>query len=139
MVKLAIAGLLLAVCVAMHAAGLVGISRWLTGHPAQPRSPFLRDLWGVVRITWVLIALHLLAILIWAFAYVELGCLPDLATAFYFSSITYTTVGYGDIVLATEWRNISGAEALTGIFLSGLSTAFFFAYLSQALQHRFKR
>jgi hypothetical protein len=33
----------------------------------------------------------------------------------YFSSITYTTVGYGDLVLPMEWRNLSGIEALTGI------------------------
>jgi hypothetical protein len=138
LVKLAIAGFLLAFCVALHAAGLVGISRWLTPRGDRTHVPFLRDLWGVIRIAWVLLALHLLAILIWAAAYVALGSLPDMSTAFYFSAITYTTVGYGDVVLTGEWRTLSGAEALIGIFLMGLTTAFFFTFLGQALQHRLK-
>lgn len=137
--KLIIAGLLLAVCVAIHAAGIVGLSRWLSARKEVDHRGYFGDLWLVVRITWVLIGLHLVTILIWAVAYVELECLPDLSTAFYFSSITYTTVGYGDVVLPLHWRTISGAEALTGIFLAGLSTAFFFAFLNQVLQHRIKR
>lgn len=138
MTKLVIAGLLLALCVVLHAAGIVGLSRWLGHRNSTLHHRYINDLWAVIRITWVLIGLHLVAILIWAIAYVELECLPDLSTAFYFSSITYTTVGYGDVVLPLQWRTISGAEALTGIFLAGLSTAFFFAFLNQVLQHRIK-
>ena len=136
--KLVIAGMLLAICVAMHAAGIVGLTRWARKKSTGTPQHYFADLWSVVRITWVLIALHLAAISIWALAYVELECLPDLSTAFYFSSITYTTVGYGDVVLPLQWRTISGAEALTGIFLAGLSTAYLFAFMSQLLQHRMK-
>lgn len=137
--KLVIAGVLLAICVAIHAAGIVGLSRWVSNRAAAGSHHYFTDLWTVIRITWVLIGLHLLAISIWALAYVELECLPDLSTAFYFSSITYTTVGYGDVVLPMEWRTISGGEALTGIFLAGLSSAYLFAVLNQTLHHRIKR
>lgn len=137
--KLVIAGSLLALCVAIHAAGIVGLSRWLSARQSAAHRRYFSDLWMVIRITWVLIGLHVITIFIWAVVYARLECLPDLSTAFYFSSITYTTVGYGDVVLPLEWRTISGAEALTGIFLAGLSTAFFFAFLNQILQHRIKR
>ena len=44
--------------------------------------------------------------------------------------MTYTTTGYGDIVLPEAWRLIGGVEALTGILMCGWSTGFFFAILS---------
>ena len=134
--KLIISGVVLAACAILHAAGIVGLSRWLKRKPERVRHNYLSDLWAVVRITWALIALHLVAITIWAAAYMYLGCLTDPDTAFYFSAITYTTVGYGDVVLPPEWRALSGTEALTGIFMAGLSTAFFFAVLTRMLQHR---
>jgi hypothetical protein len=49
----------------------------------------------------------------------------------YFSSVTYTTVGYGDVVLPKGWRLAGGVEALTGILMCGWSTGFFFAILSR--------
>jgi len=57
--------------------------------------------------------------------------MPDAQSAFYFSVVTYTTTGYGDLVLPPEWRIVGGVEALTGILMCGASTAFFFAVLSR--------
>ena len=51
-----------------------------------------------------MVLLHLAEIAVWAFFYVWQRAMPDLATAFYFSAVTYTTTGYGDLVLAPEWR-----------------------------------
>ena len=51
--------------------------------------------------------------------------MPDLPSAFYFSAVTYTTTGYGDLVLPKEWRLVGGVEALTGILMCGLSTRLF--------------
>ena len=53
--------------------------------------------------------------------------MPDLASALYFSAVTYTTTGYGDLVLPKQWRLVGGVEALTGILMCGLSTGLFFA------------
>jgi len=52
-------------------------------------------------------------------------------TALYFSSVTYTTVGYGDVVLPEGWRLAGGIEALTGILMCGWSTGFFFSVVSR--------
>ena len=57
--------------------------------------------------------------------------MPDLQSALYFSAVTYTTTGYGDLVLAQEWRLVGAIEALTGILMCGWSTGFFFAAASR--------
>ena len=57
--------------------------------------------------------------------------MPDLPTGLYFSAVTYTTTGYGDLVLPREWRLVGGVEALTGILMCGWSTGFFFVVVSR--------
>jgi hypothetical protein len=63
--------------------------------------------------------------------YVWSAAMPDPQSAFYFSAVTDTTTGYGDLVLPSEWRIVGGVEALTGILMCGWSTAFFFAVLAR--------
>ena len=48
-------------------------------------------------------------------------------------AVTYTTVGYGDLVLPQEWRLVGAVEGLTGILMCGLSTGLFFAVVSKLL------
>jgi hypothetical protein len=71
--------------------------------------------------------LHLTQILVWAAYYTGSKAMPDLTTAAYFSAVTYTTTGYGDLVLPVNSRTVGGVEALTGILMCGLSTGMFFA------------
>ena len=52
-------------------------------------------------------------------------------SALYFSAVTYTTTGYGDLVLPEQWRLVGGVEALTGILMSGWSTGFFIAVVNR--------
>ncbi len=62
--------------------------------------------------------------------------LPDIETAFYFSGVTYTTIGYGDVVAVRPWRMLAPLEGMLGILMSGLSAGFLFAvvtYIYQAL------
>lgn len=85
---------------------------------------------GLVAGAAALLALkHYGDILLWALAYRHFGGdqpLEDLGTAIYFSSVTYTTLGYGDIVLPGDWRVICGIEAMNGTLLFGWSTALLF-------------
>ena len=71
---------------------------------------------------------------IWAFFYLWQECLPDAETAFYFSGVTYTTIGYGDLVLAKPWRMLAPVEGLTGILMCGLSASVFFAVVLRIRQ-----
>jgi hypothetical protein len=74
-----------------------------------------------------LLGLHGLEIWLWAGAFVVVGALPDLPTALYFSSTTFSTVGYGDVVLPPEWRLFASFEGVSGLLLIGWSTAYIIA------------
>ena len=79
---------------------------------------------------WIILC-HLVEITVWASFYEWKGAMPDLQSALYFSAVTYTTTGYGDLVLPEAWRLVGGVEALTGILMCGWSTGFFFALVNQ--------
>ncbi|MHC1777931.1 MAG: potassium channel family protein [Lentimicrobium sp.] len=83
-----------------------------------------------------LMILHFTEITIWAVAYLLITDIPQLSNyeqAIYFSMITYTTVGYGDITLIPRWRIMCGFEAMSGILLFGWSTAMFFSAVQRLL------
>lgn len=67
---------------------------------------------------------------IWGMFYLIIDVVPDLETALYFSTSSFTTVGYGDIYLDKDWRLISSIESLNGFLLFGWSTAFIFEIVS---------
>ncbi len=81
-----------------------------------------------------LMILHYVEIAIWAVVYLLLPQLDKLQSweeAIYFSTVTYTTTGYGDITLPPFWRVMSGFEAMNGILLFGWSTAMFYAIVQK--------
>ena len=132
--KLAIAWCLMALCVTVHAVGLTLAFRRLGRSPLLTDSRFWPPTWLAIRVAGWLILLHLIEISAWAVFYVVADGMPDLASALYFSSVTYTTTGYGDLVLPEGWRLVGGIEALTGILMCGWSTGFFFAVISRMYQ-----
>ena len=127
--KLLIAWCLLALTVTIHAAGLSAILRG--GLSRLPEMRFWAMTGLLVRVAWWLVLLHLAEISVWALFYWWQKCLPDAESAFYFSGVTYTTVGYGDLVLPKEWRLLGPVEGLTGILMCGLSTGLFFAVVTK--------
>ena len=80
----------------------------------------------MVRITSVIFVLHLLQILPWAGFY-RWKCVPSWEAAFYFSASSYSTVGYGGVVLPLAWRSLGPIESVTGVLMCGLSTTLLFA------------
>ncbi len=90
----------------------------------------------LIRLAGILVLLHLIEISLWAFLYAWRHAMPDLNAALYFSAVTYTTTGYGDLVLPEAWRLVGGIEALTGILMCGWSTGFFFAVVNQLFHLR---
>ncbi len=71
---------------------------------------------------------------IWAFSFLYLSALPTLSEAMYFSLITFTTVGYGDITLGEGTRVYAAMAAVTGVLSFGLSTAFLAALTARILR-----
>jgi hypothetical protein len=125
---------LVAATVLLHAAGIAVLLRGFVKLRARP----LTHIWAIIRqllrMIWFLFLIHLSEISVWALFYLWRGCLLNAEAAFYFSGVTYTTVGYGDVVLAKPWRLLGPVEALVGIIMCGLSTGFFFAVLSSVYQ-----
>lgn len=138
MLKLALIGAgLVAITVAIHALGTAVLVRYLA-------NTFLdrAGRWGTKRVlnalmlaALTLVFLHTLEIIVWAGAYkaiVPSGELADIEAAVYFSFVTFTTLGYGDITLTEGFRLLSGIQALNGILLAGWSTALMFAVVEKS-------
>ncbi len=87
----------------------------------------------------LLIAMALLVdILLWALLYRHLGLFAGLEPSLYFSGITFTTVGYGDLTLPYCWRLLSVAEAVNGVLMAGWSTAQLVYAVQRAIALRMK-
>jgi hypothetical protein len=87
-----------------------------------------------VRVAYVVVILFVASILEaawWAGNYVALGALETFEKALYFSMVTYTTLGYGDISLTEEWRLLSAFQAANGVIIMGWSTALVIAIVQR--------
>jgi ion channel len=129
LIRLLVGCSLMAICVIVHAGGVTWALRRLRETPI-PRG-FWRSTRMFVLVALWIVLLHVVEIFLWALVYVWNGAIADLPSAIYFSAVTYTTTGFGDIVLPREWRLDAGMEALTGILMCGWSTGFFFAIVSR--------
>jgi hypothetical protein len=128
--QLLIAWVLMAVSVVIHAVGVVSALRWLRRRQL-PSDRLWSWTWLLVLVAGWIILLHVVEISAWAIAYTTIRAMPGLQSALYFSAVTYTTTGYGDLVLPQRWRMVGAVEALTGILLYGWSTGFFFAVVGR--------
>lgn len=135
LLKLSLGLALMAACVAIHAGGLTGALKWLR-QSSQTGLRFWPMCWLFVRVVGWIILLHLAEISAWAMLYSLGDAMPDPHSSFYFSAVTYTTTGYGDLVLPEAWRLVGGIEALTGILMCGWSTGFLFAVVSRMYSER---
>jgi hypothetical protein len=129
---------LVVVTVALHAVGFGALLRALMRLHALTTSGFRPTTWLVIGMTCWLILFHLAEIAVWGMFYFWQGCLPDAESAFYFSGVTYTTVGYGDLVLPKPWRMLAPIEALTGVLMCGVSAALFFAVVNRRISNWMK-
>jgi hypothetical protein len=85
----------------------------------------------IIRVVLFLLLLHVMEATAWAFFYRLSGDLPDIETAIYFSITSYTTVGYGDVILPPPWRVLGPIEAGVGILMFGWSTAIMVAAVTK--------
>ncbi len=109
--------------------GLLRESRSKWDHVSIFRLQFV-----LARVVLALFLLHLLEASIWAAFYVLSGALPDFRTALYFSLTSYTTVGYGDVLLDDQWRLLGVFEACIGVLMLGWSTGIIFAIVSRQFE-----
>lgn len=118
-------------CVAIHLFGgfalLLQMDRRMVA--ARDRSLLygLRIMFGLFVL---LILLHTLQVALWAALYCwQLGW--DFDKAFYFSTVTYATIGYGDVVPPEGFRVGAAVEGMSGVLLLGWSSAIVFAVVTE--------
>ena len=125
--------LLVGLTVLIQGFGSIGLMRLLFRHRMGADVEVLpkRALIAVIVTALGLMLLHCLQIFVWAVAYrllTPVQPIDSLEAAMYFSAVTFTTLGYGDITLSSEqWRLLTGIEALNGVLLLGWSTALLYA------------
>lgn len=81
-----------------------------------------------------IVAIHTFQVWLWAIVWVLGDILPDWNSALYFSLVTFTTLGYGDIVLGDQLRIFGAFASVTGLLAFGLSTAFMVAMMTQVFK-----
>ena len=129
--------LLLAACSALHLLLLVGAAKWLealsAGAAGDSYALRIAKLMGG-GFAAVVVA-HTAHVWVWAGAFTATGALPELADAIYFSLVTYTTLGYGDVVIDSAYRIFGAMEAVTGLLSFGISTAFLVGIFGHLLKN----
>lgn len=122
----------LSVTVILHAFTMIVITSFFRKWKRASRDATLAA--GLLRVVFVVMLLFLatlLEVLWWAASYVYLGAIETFEAALYFSMVTFTTLGYGDITLEEQWRLLSSFQAANGVIIAGWSTALLFALIQR--------
>ena len=129
------AAVLVALTLSIQCAGMAALIHWARVYFVRGiyRLSPIRSAMLMVRLTIVIIVLHLLQILLWAGFY-RWSCIPSWQSAFYFSTASYSTVGSGDLLLPDMWRTLGAIESITGVLMCGLSASFLFAIMVRLVQ-----
>jgi len=120
----------------IHFACTVGVMNWIRSIKRvhnESRSVFT----NATVLAVLILAMSLAAIFeagLWAAFYLWVGALATFKESLYFSLVTFTTLGYGDISLGEDWRLLSAFEAANGIILFGWTTALIVAVLQRILR-----
>jgi voltage-gated potassium channel len=131
MLLLLFALILTGLTVIIHGAGTLFVLSHLVHLPKEKQARPLIQALHVIRTVAALLIVHLIEAAVWAAFFVLADALPDLETALYYSMTSYTTVGYGDVVLPAEWRLLGPIEAAVGILMLGWSTAIIVAAITR--------
>jgi hypothetical protein len=108
-------------------------ARWRLSRFGRARRQLMKAALVSGLTAWMFLAIVIEA-WVWALLYLYnplITTLPDLQTAFYFSMVTFTTVGYGDVVLTGNWRTLASIQAANGVIVFGWTTALIFVFIQR--------
>jgi hypothetical protein len=133
--QLILGSVILIICTLIHIGAEVWLARRLRHRSlydriATPRHIFIICSGAVVA----LLASHTLQLYIWALSLWLLGALPGYEEPIYFALVTYTTVGYGDVTLPSDFRIFGAMASVNGILAFGLTTAFLVNFFPRVIE-----
>ena len=137
--QLGLGSIMIGVTVMMHAMALDFIIKRAGFTEAILRrivDGFWRPLMAAAIVVSVF-TVHVAQIWCWAFLYLAVGAEPlnDFSETLYFATVTYTTLGYGDVTLGAPYRMLAAVEGANGFLLFGWTTAFIFEVIGQLYKH----
>jgi hypothetical protein len=97
--------------------------------PTIPRSSGL-----LITAMLIMFAGNMIQMAVWARVYLSLGEFDNFRTAFYHSTVNFTTLGYGDIVMSDQRRLLGALEAANGVLMFGLTTSLLYSVVSQLIR-----
>jgi len=129
-------GILVLLTLAIQSAGIAGFVLWARAFfaPHTSRLGLVCCARLMVQVTSVMFVLQLLEVALWAGFY-RWKCFSAWGSALYFSMTSYSTVGYGDVLLPNAWRILGPIESVAGVLMCGLSTSVLFAIVVFLVRH----
>jgi voltage-gated potassium channel Kch len=139
--ELATAAVIVAVCLIIHVAGILLMAEWLFSQRDNlERTASTRQFaLLIVALFAGIMCLHIIQTSLWAVFYYFQDLFSDFETSLYFSMVSFTTLGYGDVLLPRRWRLLGVIEGFSGVLLCGVSTAFIFAAVNAMFQFRLRK
>ena len=139
--ELVIAVVIVSVSLVIHMAGILLMAKWLLHRREELEQSLNRRRFVVLMITLfaAILLLHVIQTSIWAMFYYTQELFSDFETSLYFSMVSFTTIGYGDVLLPRNWRLLGVIEGFSGVLLCGVSTAFIFAVVNAIFQARLRQ
>jgi Ion channel len=130
--ELLIAFGVMGICLVIHVTGIMVVAEVLVRQrqKIEDRIGFTYAGCLLSIVFTAVIILHVSEAGIWAAFYSWNGLFHDFETSLYFSLSSYTTAGYGEVLLPRSWRLLGTIEAISGVLLCGLSAAFLFAIVN---------
>lgn len=133
--ELALSTVMALLAVSIHGFGLLSLGRGLEYYEERASRPYVEGpLWRhallTISVVLGLFVLHGVEIWMYAALYTQIGAVPDLRKAVYFSSISYGSIGYDDSLMAPRWRLLGAIEGVAGAILLGWSVAFFVSVMT---------
>ena len=130
--ELGLGGGLLVASVLLHGIGMWIVQRtFLRAWPREPDAPVRRQLVFGSLIAMML-ATHIAQMGLWAAALIAIGAVGTFREAFYFASVTYTTLGYEETKLPMQWRLLAPFMAMAGVFAFGWTTGVLVSLVTRA-------
>ncbi len=122
---------LISVTVILQVVFITVAIRMLTRNEHWMKTPplALKTTIALVFVLFWLLAAITTSVWLWAHVFIYLEIFAELEEAVYFSTVTFTSLGYGDIVLNEQWRILSSLTAVNGLIVFGVSTAFLVEFI----------
>jgi hypothetical protein len=123
---LLVATIMVAITTLIHFFGLLMLTRLMSGAHTRLRTHegALRQAGMILLVVFGIFSLHTAQVWVYAVTYRLLGEFSTFEEALYFSTVSFSTLGFGDVTLGVAWRVLGAIEAVNGLVLIAWSTAF---------------